>query len=180
MKDNIQITENIDNVLSIEEFLLRYKNDLLYNNITQDILNNMVATILEQEDNIISNIKYHVNIIFTCIINLKYFDYSVEFFKDQMNEIENSIIYLKNLPECGYDNYLKMDFYNLDKICYEVYWNIYNKYNHYKGYLSETIDEEFTGEHVLNLKYYLDKVKEYKKDNKEIIELIENKSWRYI
>ena len=103
MKDNIQITENIDNVLSIEEFLLRYKNDLLYNNITQDILNNIVATILEQEDNIISNIKYHVNIIFTCIINLKYFDYSVEFFKDQMNEIENSIIYLKNLPECGYD-----------------------------------------------------------------------------
>lgn len=158
----------IEDPLDIKEFVDKYKEDIDKGNITQEIIDNSINTILDQE---FYNHNKYIDCIYqiynTVYIILNNGDYTI------IRYLIRNIVYLKND-----DN---LETYNLDKLCDEAYDLLKKKYFISNIFIPEELPDEFKKEHILDLKYYMDLFNKKCLNRKnELIEIINKEIWRYI
>lgn len=158
----------IEDPLDLKEFIDKYKEDINKNNITQEIIDNSLSTLLDQEfynhNKYIDCIYQIYDTIYTIINNG---DYTI------IGYLIRNIVYLKND-----DN---LETYNLNILCNEAYNLLKKNYSIYNIFISEELPEEFNQKHILDLKYYMNLFnKKCLKKKPELIEIINKEIWRYI
>ena len=163
----------IEDPLDIKEFVDKYKEDINKGNITQEIINNSLSTILDT-----------YNWIYKKYINIVYFIYfdilCILYFDDYGNlDFWKIIDMLKKI------SYLETDIdfksYDINYICDEAYKLIYKRHKEYiktnikpiEFYPEKLFDKEF---HINNFR----KVCIPGTYDDEIINFIDNEYWRYI
>lgn len=158
-----------DYALSYEEFMNKYKSNLQNNDITDEVKENMIATLLDIEDHKINRYKFLIEDIYVSLINFKNKELEVaDWDSYQIRKFLNAIIYLRN--DIDLNNNKK--YWNLDNLCNEVYDKL-KLSSTYGKYLSDIKDEDFNPKNILNIDYYLNRFHKYygNKTFKEIIDL---------
>lgn len=157
--------------LSIEELNKKYKDDIINNKITQEIFDEIVNTIIEYEDTIKSIIKYRIKNIFISIISIKYIDINGPKDIGKVYSLIENINFLLYNELLSYNGILKTDYYDLENLCNEVYYDLKNNII-YGKYLSNVIDEDFKYINLLNIEYHLSNFKKYGSTDKEFVDFI--------
>lgn len=156
-----------DDVMGYEDFIKEYGNNLKENLKDDKCINHCFEMLEYNKEYKEENYKSYIENIYIGIIHIKYLkSYDINI----LCKMLSSIIYLKS----DYDLNHNKNFYNFDKLCEEVYKNIYN---YHKNILNKINAEDFKSTNILNIEYILNNIFD-KNDNN--YNLLNNIIWRTI
>lgn len=156
-----------DDVMGYEDFIKEYGNNLKENLKDDKCIKHCFEMLEYNKEYKKENYKSYIENIYIGIIHIKYLkSYDINILCKTLS----SIVYLKN----DYDLNHNKNFYNFDKLCEEVYEDIYN---YHKNILNKINTEDFKSTNILNIEYILNNIFD-KNDNN--YNLLNNIIWRTI
>lgn len=162
--------ENTD-TLNLEEFINKYGNKLKQESISDNIKSEAIDVILYEKEKREEQYKFYIKNIYWAIVHI---NMSIKFNEkidiDTISLLINNILYLNNDINIKYNN-----FYNLEKLCNDIYNDIYSQYSEY---IDDNILDKFNYNNITNIYYYIDWIKDNINDQNIIDEL--NILWRYL
>ena len=154
-----------DDIMSYEEFYTIYEQDLENQNMSEECLKNCIDMLEYNKEHKENIYKSYIEKIYIGIIHIKYLK---SFDTELLCDLISGIIYLKN----DYDLNKNKSFYNINKLCKEVYETVYELY---KDILDKNANEDFNPNNIMNLNFYLNEIL---KLNTEFNSILNNEIWR--
>lgn len=173
---------NEDDRLCFDEFMIKYKDNILNHNIDKDTLSNLVSSALSvyefNENEILRRIRY----IYIAIISIKYFDTDPERSCKDEGKIYDLVENINDIKNDIHFRYYETEkLYDIDKLCKRVYISLLDKDYCYHEFLEYDVPiNEFSPDHLLDIKYHLNNFKEWGYFDKDFINTIDTEFRRYL
>lgn len=152
---------NIDEyeALSIEELFNKYSIEFRQKKIEDYMVKDIIESILNRDDFIKWQIEFNLSELMWSIISIKYVDFRTCKYTDFscIIKIIKYINILKELTQYEYIDYID------DNLCKNIYNKIRN--NQVDSIPKYEEDDEFNSDHILNIKYHLNILKDYGNDD---------------
>lgn len=168
-----------EDILSYEEFMLKYKNEIRKNNISKNILSHMRASILDNEYYIFKNYINKVQDILIAIAEVKYMDPGRPDI-GSIFKLFKAALYLLN--DIGIE--FSPDYYNLKEIYNKAYDELKDNVVYKEYFIGKENEIDYSFDKLLDVKYHLNNFRNYcDKDNPyndEFIDILNRELWRFI
>lgn len=164
---------NFEEIMTLEEFINNYKNEIDAENVSDECINQMCAVILDQYNANINIYKSRIKNIYLDIIYLFYNKDDEYIDTWRVKDLFENIISLKM------DYRFNNEIYNIDKISNEVY----NEISYHQIFEGMVNREDFNIQNITNIEYFVNRLKDsfsIIKPENDLYEFVNSNLWRLI
>lgn len=153
-----------------------FKKEIEKREFPSNFIDFVLDAINNYEEDMIEKYKFYIKRIITSLLELKYHTPGQYIDPDILGTIVDSVNFLK----CDFDYDSRLGVVDVEKLSREVYYDIVNNDPVYGLKLLDRKDEDWEMECILDIDGHFKNIKEWCKDNEELISIIDSDVWRIV